>query len=233
MSKILVIVPTYNEEATIGKLVKQLLNLNLNLDILVVDDGTDKTPDIIKNHSAYGHQLFLIKRQLKSGRGTAVIEGLKFGLEGDYDYFVEMDADSSHQPDELPGLIKLAAADNVVIASRYLPGSQIKNWPLRRKIFSRLANFYANLVLGIGLHDYTNGYRVYGRAAVQKLDLNKIKSIGYIVLSEIAYFLHRRGVKFKENKTLFINRNRGVSNFSSKEIKEAFSAVWRIKKQFE
>ncbi|MDP3900370.1 MAG: polyprenol monophosphomannose synthase [bacterium] len=232
MLKILVIIPTYNEETTIIKLIDALLSLPITLDILIVDDGSDETADLVRERRDREARLHLIKRNEKSGRGSAVLAGLKYGLERDYDYLVEMDADFSHQPDELPALIAVAEPNTVVIGSRYVKGSVIKGWPLARRIFSKFANFYANLILKIGLHDYTNGYRVYGRAALKKLDFEKIKASGYIVLSEIAYQLHRRGVKFKECKSLFVNRRRGQSNFSLREVKESFFSIPNIKKRY-
>lgn len=232
MAKTLVIIPTYNEQETIVGLVNQLLALGIGLDILIVDDGDDKTAELIKQKQKTQPNLFLIKREKKSGRGSAVLAGIKSGLEKGYDFLVEMDADFSHQPQELLGLLAAAGPNRVVIASRYLKDSEIKNWPLKRTILSRCANFYANLVLGIGIHDYTNGYRVYGKAAAEKIEPEKIKAVGYIVLSEIAYQLFKKGVEFCEVKTLFINRQRGVSSLSLKELKESFLSVLRIKKSY-
>lgn len=230
MADILVIIPAYNEQENIAKLVEKLLGLPLRLDVLVVDDGKDDTAAIIRELQTRHPNVFLIKREGKLGRGSAVLAGLKFGLEREYGYLVEMDADFSHEPAELPRLMACATPDGVVIGSRYVRGSRIENWPLKRRVFSRFANFYAGVVLGIGIHDYTNGYRVYGRRAIEKLDAGNIKATGYIVLSEISYQLFRKGVPFVEEPILFVNRSRGGSNFSLKEIKEAFTAVWKIKK---
>lgn len=231
MNKTLVIIPCYNEQENIGNLIDKLFSLNLGLDVLIVDDSHDATADLVKIKQQDKNNLFLIKRIKKSGRGSAVIEGLKFGLNKYYDFFVEMDADFSHNPDELISLLALARLDAVVVSSRYVEGSQILNWPLRRRIFSKLANFYADFILGIGINDYTNGYRVYGRKAIEKLDFSRIKSDGYIVLSEIAYQLFKKDVKFFEQKTIFINRKRGASNFSFDEAKDAFLSVLRIKQE--
>ena len=230
MAKNLVIIPTYNEQENIIRLVETLFALNLDLDILVIDDGNDRTTDLIKKKQADSANLYFIKRVGKAGRGSAVLEGLKFGLAKDYQYLIEIDADFSHRPEELPSLLTLAAPNTLVIGSRYAKGSKIVNWPLKRRIFSRLANFYADLILGIGIRDYTNGYRIYGREALEKLDFDKIKASGYIVLSEIAYQLFLKGVEFRETPTVFVNRRRGVSNFSMKEISEAFLSVLRIKR---
>ena len=225
------IVPTYNEQATIKQLIEELLALPDAIDVLVVDDGSDDTEKIVRAIIAGTPRVSIIKRAVKSGRGTAVIEGLKFGLSKGYEYLAEMDADFSHPPRELPELLKLAGPNKVVIASRYVKGSRIENWPISRRIFSKFANFYANLILGIGIHDYTTGYRIYGRQALEKIDLNSITSIGYIVLSEIAYRLHQVKAEFIERPSVFVNRSRGASNFSFKEVTEAFASVIRLKKR--
>ncbi|OGY47719.1 MAG: hypothetical protein A2840_00995 [Candidatus Buchananbacteria bacterium RIFCSPHIGHO2_01_FULL_47_11b] len=231
MARTLMIVPTYNEQGTIKQLIEELLALPDAIDVLVVDDGSDDTEKIVRQIMVSTPRVSLIKRAVKSGRGTAVIEGLKFGLNKDYEYLAEMDADFSHPPSELPELLKLAGPNKVVIASRYVQGSRIENWPISRRIFSKFANFYANLILRIGIRDYTTGYRIYGREALKKIDLGSITSIGYIVLSEIAYRLHKAGAEFVERSTVFVNRSRGASNFSLREVTEAFSSVIRLKKR--
>ena len=170
----------------------------------------------------------MIKREGKGGRGTAVIEGFKFALARDYQFIAEMDADFSHDPHEFKKLMAVAGDNTMVIGSRNVRGSKIVNWPLGRRIFHKLANIYADFILGIGIHDYTNGYRIYGRTALEKLDISKIKQRGYIVLSEISHQLFKKGVKFVEVPILFIHR-RGNSNFSLKEVIEAFLSVLRIR----
>ena len=229
MPKTLIIIPSYNESENIIKLIDILLSENQNTDILVVDDSSDNTADLVKNKQSTEPRLFLIKREVKSGRGTAVLEGFKFALEKDYQKIAEMDADFSHNPHEFESLTAVSGPNIMVIGSRYLKKSKIVGWPLTRRVFSKFANFYANLILGIGIHDYTNGYRVYDRTALEKLDLSKIRSRGYIVLSEISYQLFKKGVTFKEVPTVFVNRNRGVSNFSLKEVLEAFTSVLKIR----
>lgn len=229
MPKTLIIIPSYNEKENISSLIDTLLALPMGADILVVDDSSDGTAETIEKKQAVEARLSLIKREKKSGRGTAVLEGFRFALARDYERIIEMDADFSHDPKELPSLLALWSADKIVIGSRYLKESQIKNWSLSRRIFSKCANFFANLVLGIGIQDYTNGYRVYGREAIEKLEIERIKSRGYIVLSEVAYQLFRKGVSFAEVPTIFVNRARGVSSFSLKEAREAFLSVLRIR----
>lgn len=229
MPKTLVIIPSYNESDNIVKLVDVLLKENVNLDVLVVDDSADNTADLVKKRQIGEPKLHLIKRAGKGGRGTAVLEGFKFALARDYELIAEMDADFSHDPREFSSLLAVAGDNTLVIGSRYLEKSKIVGWPIQRRIFSKLANFYADVVLCIGIHDYTNGYRVYGRGALEKLDMAKIKGIGYIVLSEISYQLFKKGVKFIEVPTIFINRRRGLSNFSLREIMEAFISVLRVR----
>lgn len=229
MSDTLVIIPSYNEKENIVSLINALLALPQNLDVLIVDDSSDGTSDEVRTRQNGEPRLHLIARGGKGGRGSAVIEGFKYALSNDYRLIVEMDADFSHDPKELPELLKLSGPNTLVIGSRYLPQSSIVNWPRSRRIFSRCANFYAGVILGIGIHDYTNGYRVYARDVLEKLDTGNIKSRGYIVLSEIAYQLFRKGVKFAEVPTVFVNRARGQSSFSLKEAREAFLSVLRIR----
>ncbi|MFH1129666.1 MAG: polyprenol monophosphomannose synthase [Patescibacteria group bacterium] len=229
MQKILIIIPSYNESENIIKLIDALFAENLGVDILVVDDSSDNTADLVRDKQIGEDRLFLIKRSKKSGRGTAVLEGFEFGLSGKYEFIAEMDADFSHDPREFKSLVAVAEENALVIGSRYLKKSKVVGCSFVRRIFSRFANSYANIVLGIGIHDYTNGYRVYGRKALEKLDVNKIKGSGYMVLSEISYQLYKNGVKFIEVPTTFVNRKRGASNFSMKEVKEAFVSILRIR----
>ena len=229
MPKTLIIVPTYNESENIVKLIDVLLVLDQNIEVLVVDDSADNTGELVKNRQTGEPRLHLIKRTGKGGRGTAVLEGFKFALARDYKLIAEMDSDFSHNPSEFKSLVAASGDNIMVIGSRDLKDSRIVGWPWTRTTFHYLANFYANVILGIGIRDYTNGYRIYCRQALEKLDMSKIKGIGYIVLSEISYQLFKKGVKFKEVPTVFVNRQRGVSNFSLKEIKEAFTSVIRIR----
>jgi dolichol-phosphate mannosyltransferase len=229
VTKTLVIIPAYNERDNIQKLISQIFSLNVGLDILIVDDGQDGTDKLVLEMKQQHPDLFLIKRANKAGRGSAVIEGLKFGLGKNYEYLVEMDADFSHDPGELPQLLDKVAPDTVVIGSRYVRGSKIAGWPAARRIFSKLANFYAGVVLGLGYHDYTNGYRVYPRVLVRQLNFAAIRSAGFVVLSEIAHQLSEIGAKFVEVPIVFVNRKRGASNFSLREIRESFLSILRIK----
>jgi len=231
MDRILIVIPTYNEKENIAALIDSLLVLNDSLDILVVDDGSpDGTSGVVKSHKAFGARLFIIDRQGKSGRGSACIAGFGFAFEsGRYGRIVEMDADFSHDPKELPELLKKSLNNDVVIGSRYLKESRIVGWNLRRRIFSRLANIYARCVLGIPISDYTNGYRVYRTSELRRLKFESFRSSGYITLSEISFNLHRNGCSFAEVPITFVNRRRGASNLSFKEIKEAFLLLPKLR----
>lgn len=229
MQKTLIIIPSYNESKNIIQLIDVLLSNTSHTDILVVDDSSDNTSELIRNIQTTESRLFLIKRNEKGGRGSAVLDGIRFALSKDYSLVAEMDADFSHNPQEFQSLLAVSGDNILVIGSRYLRESRIIGWPLSRRIFSKFANFYANMVLRANINDYTNGYRIYGRGALEKLDISKIKGVGYIVLSEILYQLFREGVSLVEVPTVFINRKKGTSNFSFKEIIESFISVIRIR----
>lgn len=229
--KIAIIIPTLNEKENIGRLIGEILKLNLDVKIFVVDDNSpDKTGEIVKKLAEKYKNVKLILRVKKRGRGGAVIDGFSEALKNkEIKYLFEMDADFSHDPKDIPRFLEKIKEVDVVIGSRYLPGSQIINWPLSRHIFSAIANFYARLILGISISDYTNGYRLYKREVLEKIDFKKIKSVGYIVLSEIAYLIKKSGFKFGEIPVVFVNRKRGKSNLKLKEIIEAFTSVIRIR----
>ena len=229
MPKTLVIIPCYNESENIVRLIDALLSQDRNIEVLVVDDSADNTAELVRGRQQGEPRLHLIKRQGKGGRGTAVLDGIKFGLTRDYKLIAEMDADFSHDPSDFHKLVSVAGDNVMVIGSRDIKGSKIVGWPLGRTLFHYFANIYARAILWIPIRDYTNGYRIYGRRALEKLDISKIKGIGYIVLSEISYQLFKKGVQFKEVPITFVNRRRGASNFSLKEITEAFTSVLNIK----
>lgn len=232
MPKTLITIPTFNEAENIGRLVERLLLMENEIHVLVVDDSSpDGTAEIVKSlQSKSDVRLHVMKRTGKGGRGSAVLEGFRFGLQGDYEYLIEMDADFSHNPEEIPSFFgKMEEGYDMVLGSRYLPGSRIYDWGWKRTFFSRWANRYARLVLGIPMSDYTNGFRCYTREAIQALDMDVIEAKGYVVLSEVAYQLHLKGFRIGEVPTIFVNRRRGISNLSIHEIKEAFMSVLRIR----
>lgn len=230
-ASVLVIVPTYNERENIAALIERILHCSPDIDVLVVDDESpDGTPDVVRGlASTSGGRLSLLRRKGKGGRGSAVLAGFRFALERDYRVVFEMDADFSHNPDEIPRFLEAIRRYDVIVGSRYLPGSEIHDWGWRRTFFSHWANVYARFVLRIPLSDYTNGFRCYRREAIEALEQDKIDAKGYVVLSEVAYQLYRKGFSIGELPTVFVNRRRGISNLSPHEIKEAFLSVLRIR----
>lgn len=230
--RILVTIPTFNEAENIGRLIERLMAAYPDIHVLIVDDsspdGTAEVAQRLVQNS--GGRLHVIKRTGKGGRGSAVLDGLAFGLQHGYELFFEMDADFSHNPEEIPLFLgKISEGCDMVLGSRYLPGSAIYDWGFKRTFFSRWANRYARAVLGIPISDYTNGYRCYTRRAVEALDMGSIEAKGYVVLSEVAYQLHLKGLRIGEVPTVFVNRRRGLSNLGWHEIKEAFLSVLRIR----
>jgi dolichol-phosphate mannosyltransferase len=228
----LIVIPTFNEAENIARLTERLLAMPEKLDVLVVDDGSpDGTAEIVRAKSeGTGGRLKVLKRSGKGGRGSAVLEGFRIGMKDGYDLLFEMDADFSHNPEEIPSFLKkMQEGYDMTLGSRYLPESKIYDWGWKRTFFSKWANVYARFVLGIPITDYTNGYRCYTRRALEALDMESIEAKGYVVLSEVAYQLHLKGMKIGEVPTIFVNRRRGISNLSSHEIKEAFLSVLRIR----
>ena len=230
-NKTLVIIPSYNEQDNIATLVEKLISKQV--DVLVVDDNSpDGTSAIVSRLVVqYPEHVHLITRmQGKSGRGSAVLAGFEWALAKGYELVVEMDADFSHDPEELPTLIQKIENADVVIGSRYLPQSRILNWPLRRRVFSWLANKLARFMLRIPLSDYTNGYRCYRRSAIEKLDVSRIPETGYIVLSYVAGQLWNAKCRFAEIPTVFVNRKRGASQVSKSEVFGALRGILRVRK---
>jgi len=225
----LIVIPTFNERDNIQALVERLLAHPSLPDVCVVDDDSpDGTHKIVADIARHNTRLRLMHRVGKKGRGSAVLDGLTEGLKGNYQFIFEMDADFSHEPNELSRFLEVPEDMDLVIGSRYLSGSTIVNWPLRRRLFSFLANRYARAILGVPLSDYTNGYRRYRADALRCIDLTSITATGYIVLSYLSYRLYRQGARIAEVPIRFVNRKRGASNLSRHEIWHALTAVLSI-----
>jgi dolichol-phosphate mannosyltransferase len=228
----LIVIPTYNEKENIARLVEVIMSLPYPISVVIVDDNSpDGTGIIADKLSKKFERVKVIHRKGKGGRGSACIEGFQYALkqEQDINYIFEMDADFSHDPKEIPKFLENIENYDMVIGSRYTEGSKIVNWSKLRRIFSKLANFYARSLLKIPITDYTNGYRCYKKDVLNNIDFNKINSTGYVVLSEMAYQIAKKGYKIGEIPIVFVNRKRGESNLTLKEIFSAFISILRIK----
>ena len=226
-----IIVPTFNERDNIARLIKSIrMNANPHDKIIVVDDNSpDGTGKVVEGLAKKQKNIYLVLRQNKSGRGSAVLDGFKFAQKFKPSFYIEMDADFSHKPEDIPRLLKAVEEADVVIGSRYLKGARIINWSIKRKVFSKLANIYAKIILKVPIADYTNGFRIYKKEAVNFLLSQKLVSFGYILLSETAYKLKEAGFTFREIPIVFVNRKRGASNLNFAEIKNAFFGVWQTR----
>lgn len=231
MKKFAIIIPTYMEKENLTHLLPLLVKLYPSAFIIVVDDASnDTTFSFVQQFSAKHPQLFLLSRKKKLGRGSAVLAGFQKAQKiGKIDYFLEMDADFSHDPQEISSLLAKANPRTVIIGSRYLPGSRIINWPKTRKVLSLLANLYTRLILQIPINDYTNGFRLYPKEAIKVILESLIREKGYAALSEIAFLLYKRGFSFVEVPTTFVNRQRGKSNTNLGEYLQSLTAIIKIR----
>ena len=238
MKKLGIIIPAYRESENIASLCADILLNYPNADLLIIDDSPDDlTVKAIAAMTPQRSEIKIIHRGAKGGRGDAVFFGLRQMIDGDCDYFLEMDADFSHAPKEIPLLVSYLEDHHLdlVIGSRYLKKSRILNWSLSRKVFSRCSNFLAKTVLQVPVSDYTNGFRLYNKPAALEVTktCGKLGS-GFIALSEILVNLYYRNYQIGEIPTVFVNRVRGESLVSHKEILNALiglSRIWRFKRE--
>ncbi|MBN1991858.1 MAG: polyprenol monophosphomannose synthase [Anaerolineae bacterium] len=225
-----VIVPTYNEKENITDLVEQILALeNLKARVIIVDDNSpDGTGQIAEGLAAQYGRVGVIHREGKLGLGTAYIAGFKQGLAEGADRLITMDADFSHSPAYLPGLVALADHFHITIGSRYIPQGGVRNWGWRRRFLSWGANAFVRTVLGLKAHDCTAGFRCYHREVLLNIDLNQIFSNGYSFLVEMLFRCQRLGYTVGEIPIIFANRERGESKISQREIYKAMYTVLRL-----
>ena len=237
MKRILVLIPTYNEEESIGNLLKRLqivreklANL-FDIDILIIDDGSpDKTVDIIK--SLEFSKIEVLQRNEKKGLGPAYLAGFSEGLKGDYDYFVEMDADLSHQPEELDLLLEKTDQNNFVIGTRWMPGGSVVNWPKKRQLISKMGTKYASAALKLPYRDLTSGYRVIPRSFLEKINFSQIETRGYGFQVEMAIKARDNGFKIIEVPITFVERENGHSKMSMAIVWEAWKmvSIWGLQR---
>lgn len=225
-----VIIPSYNTKNTIVSTIKGIHSFIPDANVIIVDDNSpDGTADIIKKHFSHDKRTTVIVRKNKGGRGSAVIAGFREGLKNkDTQYFIEMDADLCHNPRYLKELLKQCETYDVIIASKYKNKSKILGQKKERELFSRFVNFYIRIFLNIPLSDFTNGYRCYKRIVLESLDLNQIHAKGFIVLTELLFYIHKKKFSIGEIPFVFQRYNMTKSNFNKKEVQESFTTVMRL-----
>ena len=229
-----VIIPTYNEKENIEAIIRAVTGLEKGFDVLIIDDGSpDGTAQIVKNLMAeeLRGRLFLIERQGKLGLGTAYLRGFHWAIEQQYDYIFEMDADFSHNPNDLPRLYAACHDEgyDVSVGSRYITGVNVVNWPIGRVLMSYYASAYVRTVLGISLRDTTAGFVCYKRQVLETIDLEHIRFKGYAFQIEMKYSSLRLGFKVKEVPVIFVNRELGTSKMSGGIFSEALFGVVRLR----
>ena len=222
----LVVIPTYNERENLPPILDRLRAAVPEADVLVVDDGSpDGTGEVADKYAANDSQVQVLHREQKAGLGAAYVAGFRFGLAAGYEVLVEMDADGSHAPEQLPRLLAALAHSDLVLGSRWVPGGEVLNWPRSRKVLSRGGNLYTRAALGIGLHDATGGYRAYRRAVLQTIDLSAISSEGYCFQVDLAWRAVQAGFRVTEVPITFAERERGESKMSGNIVREALLRV--------
>lgn len=229
----IVIIPTYNEIENISNIINAIFNLEKDFHILIIDDGSpDGTANVVKDmQQEHSNELFLIERSGKLGLGTAYITGFKWALQNKYDYIFEMDADFSHNPNDLPKLYNACAIDgyDLAIGSRYVSGVNVVNWPMGRVLMSYYASKYVQFITGLPIHDTTAGFKCYRRTVLETINLDKIRFKGYAFQIEMKYTTYKYGFKIKEVPVIFVNRELGTSKMNSSIFGEAIFGVLRLR----
>ena len=232
MNKI-IIIPTYNEIENIEKIIRKVFSLNEDFHILIVDDGSpDGTATTVKQlQKEYTNNLFILERKGKQGLGTAYIAGFKWSLAQGYDYIFEMDADFSHNPDDLIRLYNACHIDgfDIAVGSRYVTGGKVENWPMNRIFISYGASVYVRLITWMPVKDCTAGFVCYKREVLESIELDNIRFIGYAFQIEMKYRAWRKKFRIKEVPITFVDRKEGISKMTKGIVKEAIMGVWKMR----
>jgi dolichol-phosphate mannosyltransferase len=227
----LIVVPTYNERDNVEDVVKHFLAPVPDAHLLFVDDNSpDGTGELLDKLAAADKRVHVMHRPGKLGLGTAYLDGFRWGMARGYELLFEMDADFSHDPTYLPGMVELAARDaDVVVGSRYVDGGGTRNWGLGRKLISRGGSLYARTILGVKLRDVTAGFICWRRAALEAIDLDRIQSNGYSFQIEMKFRAISAGLRVVETPIVFVDRRVGQSKMSRKIFAEALTMVWKLR----
>lgn len=228
MNDSLVIIPTYNEKENIERIIRKVFSLKKDFNVLIVEDNSpDGTADIVHRlMKEFDNRLFILERKGKLGLGTAYIAGFKWGLDHEYDYIFEMDADFSHNPDDLEKLYNAAVnGADAVIGSRYIKGVNVVNWPMGRVLMSYYASMYVRIVTGLKIMDTTAGFMCWTRKVLETIDLDSIKFVGYAFQIEMKYTCSKLGFKIEEVPIIFTDRTEGTSKMNKSIFKEAIFGI--------
>ncbi|MBN2189755.1 MAG: polyprenol monophosphomannose synthase [Candidatus Aureabacteria bacterium] len=231
MNKCLIIIPTYNESKNIVRLCEKIMSMEKGFDILVVDDNSpDGTGELAEKMSSIHPEIHVISRPAKMGIGSAYIEGFKWGLGKEYELFFEMDADFSHNPEDLIRMAETVKDCDLCVGSRYIEGGGVINWPLWRMLLSKFAaRYYTSIITRMPMNDATSGFKCFRRTVLENLALDEIHSEGYSFQIEMHYRVWKKGFRIKEIPIIFTDRQHGLSKMSKKIIFEAIIIVWKIK----
>ena len=231
----LVVTPTYNERGSIEEVVRRLFDATSDVDLLVIDDGSpDGTADVVRELQEGEERIHLHERSGKLGLGTAYVTGFRWAIEKGYEAVVEMDADLSHNPADVPRLLEALEDSDLVIGSRYVPGGGVSNWGRARRLLSAAGNLYARGWLGYRVKDSTAGFRAYRTSALATQDLTTVRSEGYGFQIEMTRRFHRSGLRIREVPITFVERAEGTSKMSRRIVVEALVAVtrWGVRDRF-
>ncbi|MDQ4054195.1 MAG: polyprenol monophosphomannose synthase [Actinomycetota bacterium] len=234
LGRVVVVIPTYNEADNLAWIVARLRRAHPELDVLVVDDESpDGTGRIADGLSRSDPQVHVLHRAAKGGLGAAYLHGFGWALEQGYDVIGEMDADGSHQPEQLHRLLDALDRADLVIGSRWVPGGSVVNWPRRRELLSRGGNLYVRLLLGIGVRDATAGYRLFRRETLEKIDLAKVRSTGYVFQTDLVARTLNAGMTVREVPIEFVERVRGDSKMSGAVATESLKRItaWGLRER--
>lgn len=230
MEKGLVIIPTYNEAVNIERITGRILAISPQLETLVIDDNSpDGTGDIVETLSRDNKRIHFIRRDKKLGLGTAYVIGFDYALRNGYSFVFEMDADFSHNPEDLPRFIELLDRYDLIIGSRYIDGVSVVNWPMKRLLLSYLACIFARVVTGIPVRDLTSGFKCYSSKALKSVDWKTFEVDGYGFQIQSVFCVYKTGLRIKEIPIIFVERRAGESKMSRRIIWEAFWLVWKLR----
>jgi dolichol-phosphate mannosyltransferase len=234
LGRVVMVVPTYDEADNLAWIVGRLRQAQPSVDVLVVDDGSpDGTGAIADQLAGADPAVHVLHRSTKAGLGAAYLAGFGWALDAGYDVIGEMDADGSHQPEQLERLLDALASADLVIGSRWVPGGSVVNWPVRRELLSRGGNLYVRVLLGIDVRDATAGFRLFRRTALEKIDLGSVRSTGYVFQTDLVTRCLRAGLRVREVPIEFVERVRGDSKMSGAVATESLRRItsWGLRER--